>query len=128
MIFLLLLSQSCVTEITKDVEFTIESASSLQAGRLIYAERVDAYIGDFTGYYYALQMQHGKQEADRLSDIKYYFNSNPQRICFKDKAIRDRFDETLSELISEKVYQQVYDKHSLGFSAHFFGTTEGNAL
>ena len=104
------------------VSYIVESDSSIQAGRMIKAGRVDAYLGDYVGYYYALLKQYGMDEAERLTDIKYYFNPNPQKICFKDKQVRDRFDETLDQMIDEDIYSEIYNKYSPGIDPSYFPT------
>jgi hypothetical protein len=115
-----------LADISELVVLLLESESSLQAARMLRADRADAYVGDYTGYYYALQSEYGKEEAERLTNIKHYFNSMPQKICFKDKQIRDDFDQALSELIDENIFQQIYDKYSPGISAHFFSDRENS--
>lgn len=105
---------------TKDVSFMVVSESSIQAGRMIKANRVDAYIGDYVGYYYALLLTYGEQVARDLTSIKHYFNRNDQRICFKDEAIRNKFDKALDELIDEDIYQTVYSKYAPNVNPHHY--------
>ncbi len=107
-------------EAVKDARFVIVSDSSLQAGRMVKADRIDAYIGDYVGYFYALVMQYGEDVANELTSVKHYFNHNKQRICFKDEAARDAFDSTLDQMIDEGIYKSVYDKYSPGISEHHF--------
>ena len=105
-----------------NVSYMFESDSSIQAGRMIKAGRVDAYLGDYVGYYYALMSYYGKDEAERLTDVKHYFNPNPQRICFKDKEVRDRFDSALDKMIDEDIYAEIYNKYSPGIDPSYFPT------
>ena len=100
------------TSLTKDVNHMVVSESSIQAGRLIRANRVDAYIGDYVGYYYALLLTYGEDVANDLTSVKHYFAVNEQRICFKDETIRNKFDDTLDKLIEQGIYQSVYSKYA----------------
>ena len=106
--------------LTKDVTNMVISESSIQAGRLIKANRVDAYIGDYVGYYYAILSTYGKDVADDLTSVKHYFKANDQRICFKDEVIRDKFEESLDKLIDEGIYQSVYSKYAPSVDPQYY--------
>ena len=107
-------------KIAKEASIMMISESSLQAGRMIRANRIDAYIGDYIGYYYALVSSYGEEAAGELTNIKHYFNRNNQRICFKDKAIRDAFDTTLDTLIDKGIYESVFSKYTPNVHSHHF--------
>jgi len=109
-------------EFTKDVVFLVDAESSAQAGRMIKVNRVDAYIGDYVGYYFSLKSLYGDEEADRLTRVEHYFKVNNQRICFKDKAVRDAFDKTLDSMIDEGIYVEIYGKYAPGILPEHFPT------
>jgi hypothetical protein len=102
------------TEFMQEVAYITVADSSIQAARMIKANRVDAYIGDYVGYYYAIVAYYDEDMAKKLTKVRKYFNLNTQKICFKDKTIRDAFDKTLDELIDEQIYERVYSKYSPG--------------
>lgn len=110
--------------LTSETSFITIADSSLQAGRMTRAGRVEAFIGDYIGYYYSLVDKYDHEEARRLTNVIKYFNVNPQKICFKDINIRDKFDSTLDEMIEEGIFETIYTKYAPDIDKSLFPTRD----